>query len=100
MAVEPITSVRAGEQVIFRLVAPAGNRDPAAIDIVSAVITTSNGDRDVLTVFETAPDSGVFTGSSRARGFAGRYTLEVAQAAQGFDPVRRCRQPRSGPGVG
>lgn len=63
MAVAPTTSIRAGEQVIFRLVAPAGNRDPAVIDTVSAVITTSGGDREVLTVFETSPDSGVFTGS-------------------------------------
>ena len=63
VAVEPTTTIRVGEQVIFRLVAPAGNRDPAAIDTVSAVITTSNGDREILTVFETAPDSGVFTGS-------------------------------------
>ena len=63
VAIEPTTSIRAGEQVIFRLTAPAGNRDPAAIDTISAVITTSNGDREVLSVFETAPDSGVFTGS-------------------------------------
>ncbi len=63
VTVEPTTAIRAGEQIVFRLTAPAGNRDPAAIDTISAVVTASNGDSEVLTVFETAPDSGVFIGS-------------------------------------
>ena len=62
-AVAPTTTIRVGEQIVFRLIAPAGNRDPAAIDTISTVVTASNGDREVLTVFETSPDSGVFIGS-------------------------------------
>ena len=63
VTVEPTTSIRVGEQIVFRLTAPAGNRNPATIDTISAVVTASNGDSEVLTVFETAPDSGVFVGS-------------------------------------
>ena len=63
VAIEPTSVIRAGEQVVFRLVAPAGNRDPLAIDTISAIVTGSSGDSEVLTVFETAPDSGVFTAS-------------------------------------
>ena len=63
VSIEPTTAIRVGEPVIFRLVAPAGNRDPGAIDTITAEIAGSGGDREVLTVFETAPDSGVFIGS-------------------------------------
>ena len=63
VTIEPTSAIHVGEQIVFRLVAPAGNRNPAAIDTISAVITASSGDREVLTVFETAPDSGVFIGS-------------------------------------
>jgi uncharacterized repeat protein (TIGR01451 family) len=63
MTIEATTVIHAGEQIVVRLIAPAGNRNPTAIDTISAVVTASNGDSEVLTVFESAPDSGVFIGS-------------------------------------
>lgn len=55
-------ALRVGEQLYFRIFAAAANRDPLAIDSIRVLITTSSGDRERLTVFETAPDSGVFAG--------------------------------------
>ena len=57
------TTLIAGERLYFRLVAPRSNRDPAVIDSITTTLVTSNGDREVLTVFETTPDSGVFIGA-------------------------------------
>ena len=63
VSVAPTSIIRVGEQVIFRLDAPLANRDPAAIDTISVAIAGNRGDREVLTVFETAPASGVFIGA-------------------------------------
>ena len=56
-------NLRAGEQLFFRLTAPGANRDSTAIDRIVATLTTTAGDREDLTVFETAPDSGIFIGA-------------------------------------
>jgi len=59
------TSVRVGELLLFRINAPLANRDPAAIDSLSVVVNGSSGDREELTVFETAANSGQFAGAIR-----------------------------------
>jgi hypothetical protein len=60
--VQPTDQLRGGEPLYFEVTANAANRDPAAIDSLTVVLTTVEGDRETMTVFETAPDSGVFAG--------------------------------------
>jgi len=63
----PTTTVHVGEPLIFKLIAPALNRDPNAIDSLTTVIVTSGGDRETLTVFETGPNTGEFVGTITTR---------------------------------
>ncbi|RNJ62610.1 MAG: DUF11 domain-containing protein [Porphyrobacter sp. IPPAS B-1204] len=60
--VQPTDRLRGGEPLFFEVTAASANRDPAAIDSLTVVLTSAEGDRETMTVFETAPDSGVFTG--------------------------------------
>lgn len=60
-------SVNAGREVLFEVAAAVANADSAAIDRLLAVITTSTGDREEITVFETAADSGIFVGTIPTR---------------------------------
>ena len=57
------TTLRIGDVLYFRLAATAANRDPGAIDSVVTVLTTSSGDREQITVYETSANSGVFIGA-------------------------------------
>lgn len=60
--VQQTDKLRGGEPLFFEITAAAANRDPAAIDTLTVVLTSAEGDRETMTVFETAPDSGVFAG--------------------------------------
>jgi uncharacterized repeat protein (TIGR01451 family) len=60
--VQPTDQLRGGEPLFFEIAAVAGNRDPAVIDSLTVMLTTPEGDHETMTVFETAPDSGVFAG--------------------------------------
>ena len=62
VTVEQTTILRAGQTLIFEVQALAANTDPNAIDELEIVITTSTGDREVETIFETGPNTGVFVG--------------------------------------
>lgn len=62
-SVEPADTIRIGNTLIFRISAPQANRDAAAIDSMKVTITTLSGDREELTVYETAPDSAIFVGA-------------------------------------
>ena len=57
------TTLRAGEELFFRVSAPRANADPAVVDVLSVTLVTTGGDREEIEVFETAPDSGVFMGA-------------------------------------
>jgi uncharacterized repeat protein (TIGR01451 family) len=59
------SSVKIGEILLFEITAPLANRDPGAIDNVTVSITGSSGDREQLTIYETAVDSGRFSGAIR-----------------------------------
>lgn len=61
-SIAPITSVRAGEPLLIILDYAGGNRDPQAIESVTGAIVSRSGDREILTIFETGPDSGRFAG--------------------------------------
>ena len=52
-----------GENIVFRLVSAAANRDPGALDSLRAVITSSAGDLEEIEIFETESNSGVFVGA-------------------------------------
>jgi uncharacterized repeat protein (TIGR01451 family) len=60
--VEPTDRLRGGEPLFFEITAAAANRDPAAIDSITVVLSTPEGDHETMTVFETAADSGIFAG--------------------------------------
>ncbi|MCX9147436.1 hypothetical protein [Erythrobacter sp. WG] len=60
--VTPAEQLRGGEPLFFEVSAASANRDPAAIETLTVVLTSEEGDRETLTVFETAADSGVFAG--------------------------------------
>ena len=66
-AIAPTSIVRAGDQLIFIIAAAAANRDPTAIDTITTTITTSSGDRETLTVYETGINTGQFSGTVTTR---------------------------------
>lgn len=57
------TQIRIGETLYFRLTFAAGNTNTAAIERITAVITSSAGDREQVEVAETSSNSGVFMGA-------------------------------------
>ncbi len=69
--VEPADTFRIGETILFAIEAGFANRDPAAIDTIAVVFTTTGGDRQSLTVAESGPDTGLFTGSIATAGVPG-----------------------------
>lgn len=60
--VQQTDALRGGEALFFEITAASANLDPLAIDSITVVLTTAEGDRETMTVFETTADSGVFAG--------------------------------------
>ena len=60
--VEEIETLRAGEDLVFEIRSWGSNLDRAAIDQLDVTLTTNQGDREVLRVFETGINTGVFIG--------------------------------------
>lgn len=60
--VQPTDRLNGGEPLYFEVSAVGANRDPAVIDTLTVVVTSAEGDRETMTVFETTSDSGVFAG--------------------------------------
>lgn len=54
------SGINPGEPLLFMIEDPASNRDPARVETVEAAVRTDSGDREVLTIFETGPDTGRF----------------------------------------
>lgn len=52
-----------GAPVLVELTNPSGNDDPNAIDTSEVVIWSGRGDVEHLTLYETGPDTGIFTGA-------------------------------------
>jgi uncharacterized repeat protein (TIGR01451 family) len=59
---EVTTSITPGQTVLFEITALEANVDKTAEDRLSVTITTSTGDVETLTIFETGPNTGVFVG--------------------------------------
>ncbi|KEO91141.1 hypothetical protein EH31_00320 [Erythrobacter longus] len=60
--VEVTSTIRPGQTLLFEITALAANVDRNAEDRLSVTITTSTGDEETLTIFETGPNTGVFVG--------------------------------------
>ncbi|MEO0908273.1 MAG: hypothetical protein AAFY07_12195, partial [Pseudomonadota bacterium] len=60
--VEPSNILRAGQNLMYTIQALAANTDPNAVDQLNVVITTSTGDRETQTIFETGVNTGMFVG--------------------------------------
>ncbi|BDI60863.1 hypothetical protein [Qipengyuania nanhaisediminis] len=61
-SVEATSVLRAGQVLVFEVDARSANRDPQAIDELEITLTTSTGDVETETIYETAPNSGIFIG--------------------------------------
>lgn len=68
-ALERSDRIQSGQVLYFRINHADGNRDPAQIDQIAVTITSSAGDREQLSVFESAVNSGVFIGAIRTTAF-------------------------------
>ncbi len=60
--VTPASQLRGGEALFFEVTAASANLDRTVIDSLTVVLTTAEGDRETMTIYETAADSGIFTG--------------------------------------
>ncbi|WP_285713772.1 hypothetical protein [Erythrobacter oryzae] len=60
--VQQTDELRGGEPLFFEITAASANLDPTVIDSLTVVLTTPEGDRETMTVFETTADSGIFAG--------------------------------------
>ena len=58
--IAPTNAIRAGEPLILKVTSASENKNSAAIDSFDATITTQNGDRERVTMTETAVNSGIF----------------------------------------
>jgi hypothetical protein len=57
-----VNEIHAGEPLVVVLDYADGNRDPSVVDSVTGAIVARSGDREILTFFETGPDTGKFAG--------------------------------------
>jgi uncharacterized repeat protein (TIGR01451 family) len=57
-----VSEILPGEPFFFVVEDGSRNQDPARIDSIDVVVGARSGDREALTVYETAPDSGRFAG--------------------------------------
>ena len=62
-SVNPASTLRIGGVLYFQVADNAANANPAAIDSLTATLTTTLGDREQLTIYETAVNSGIFVGA-------------------------------------
>ena len=61
--VEQASLVFAGAPFFFEVIAPAGNRNASQVDELSAVLVSTTGDRETITIYETGENTGIFVGS-------------------------------------
>lgn len=61
-SVVPTSEIRAGAPFIISILARNKNLDPLAIDRFDIILSTESGDREVITISETGPDTGRFVG--------------------------------------
>ncbi len=64
----PTATYRIGDLLFFQVTAPAANLNPAAVDSLTATLTTGTGDSETLTIFETGANTGIFLGAIQTVG--------------------------------
>src|SRR4029079_1421807 len=57
-----ISEIRPGEPLVFSVNSADSNRDPHSIDTIEVAIDAASGDHELLTVFESGPNTGQFSG--------------------------------------
>lgn len=60
--VQETNELRGGEPLFFEISDVSANLDPTAIDSLTVMLTTPEGDQETMTVYETTADSGIFAG--------------------------------------
>lgn len=83
--VEATDQLRGGEPLFFEITAAQANRDRLAIERLTVVLTTAEGDRETVTVYETAPDSGVFAGMIETQRIPPALVQEDCRLSTGAD---------------
>ncbi|WP_255573703.1 hypothetical protein [Erythrobacter sp. SCSIO 43205] len=59
---EVTSIIRPGQTMLFEITALEANLDKTAVDSMDVTITTSTGDEESMTIFETGENTGVFVG--------------------------------------
>lgn len=83
--VQQTDELRGGEPLFFEVTAASANRNPAEIDSLTVVLTTPEGDRETMTVFETTADSGVFAGAINTQRIPPPLVREDCRLSVGTD---------------
>jgi uncharacterized repeat protein (TIGR01451 family) len=60
--VQATSELRGGEPLFFEIAAAQANRDPVVTEALTVMVTTAEGDRETMTIFETSANSGIFAG--------------------------------------
>ena len=61
-SITPTDKIRAGAPLIVSILAPSKNLDPLTVDSFEIVLSTPAGDREVILISETGPDTSRFIG--------------------------------------
>ena len=88
------TSYHAGEPIFIDAAAPDSNLDPTVRERVQITITTSTGDREVLNILETGPNTGRFVGfvPTTDVGAVTQYDCDII-AARGMQLTAQMNDP-------
>jgi uncharacterized repeat protein (TIGR01451 family) len=94
LSLRQASSYHAGEPIFIDAVAPDSNLDPAVRERVQITITTSTGDREVLNIQETGPNTGRFVGfvPTSDTGVVTQYDCDII-AARGMQFTAQMNDP-------
>ncbi|HEX8512448.1 MAG TPA: hypothetical protein VF688_05010 [Allosphingosinicella sp.] len=86
------TEILPGEPLLFVVDDPGRNHDDALIETIEVVVRAASGDSQMLTVFETAANSGTFAGFIQTMQGPGNFASSAQSAqAQAATAVDDCR---------
>lgn len=83
----PTTDYFSGEPIIVRVSDAGQNGDPAAIETVTTTIVSEAGDRVVLRLYESGPNTGVFYGYIQSANGAFATNDPILAVAQGEELI-------------
>jgi len=97
--VQQTDELRGGEPLFFEITAASANRNPLEIDSLTVVLTTAEGDRETMTVFETTADSGIFAGVINTQRIPPALVREDCRLSVGADSRITIAAMRPGTGT-